>query len=386
MIRKYLFRCILLLVVFFGGTCFLVLPVRAEETSQAVTMPSEYFSLLETLPKELFELLPDGLLSSDGEEVGAAVAEMSDFSYLLRTVLELVGLRLGDCLRILATVAGLLLLVSVVRAIQSSLRNAQLSRAFSFCSTLIVILVLSSAGYGCFAAVTEYFNNLLTLTRSAIPLLASLYVTGGNVTAAVTSTSGLSIFLTVMEEIVGRSILPFCGLCLALAMIGALDSGVRIHTLSGTLKKNYTTLLAFLMMLLVAMLASQTVLAAKGDTLTMKSAKFAISNMIPVVGGSISELLRTLSAGVGYLRGSVGICGILLLLLLLLPTLAELFLLRLTWQICASLADLLGCDTEKRLLEEFASVLGYLIAAVAICSAIPTFSFVLVMHCASALV
>ena len=89
-----------------------------------------------------------------------------------------------------------------------------------------------------------------------------------------------------------------------------------------------------------------------------------------MVGGSVSELLRTVSAGVGYLRGTVGICGVLLLLYLLLPTVIRLFMVRLTWQLSASLADMLGCNTEKKLLEESSSLNGFLIAAVSICSSV----------------
>ena len=133
------------------------------------------------------------------------------------------------------------------------------------------------------------------------------------------------------------------------------------------------------------MLSAQTILGAKSDSLMMKSAKFAAGNMIPVVGGSISELLRTVSAGVGYLRGTLGICAILLLLFTLLPTVVELLLIRLTWQISASFAEMLGCDGEKKLLDEFASVSGYLLAAVCICSSVLFLSLVLLVRCASAL-
>jgi stage III sporulation protein AE len=168
-------------------------------------------------------------------------------------------------------------------------------------------------------------------------------------------------------------------------MVNAMDSSVRVGTLLGSIKKNYTTLLSFLMMLLLAMLASQSILGAAKDTLAMRSAKFAAGSMIPVVGGSVAELIKTVSASVGYLRGTVGICGVLLLLLLLFPTLVELLLVRMTWQLGASLADLLGCDGEKKLLEEFASINGYLIAAVAICSSVLFFAFTIFMHCASAI-
>lgn len=365
----------------------LTTPVFAEEDISGIgeEMPEEYVDFWEIIPDEIAELLPEGLFSTDSESVGSAVSEMSDFSYLLRTVLSLIGLRLGDCVKILATVCGLLVLSAVFRTLRTSIGSESVGRAFSFCATLVVTLSLITQSYRCLERVTGYFSTLSNMTNATLPLMGVLYAMGGNVTAAVASSGGLSLFLTVLENLVSKSIVPFCGVCMALALVNALDPSLRMGTLLSSLKKNYTTVLAFLMMLLLAMLGAQTTLAARSDTLAMRSVKFAAGNMIPVVGGSVSELLRTVSAGVGYLRGAVGICGILLLLLTLLPTLVELFLLRVTWQLSASLADILGCDSEKKLLDEFASVLGFLISAVSICASVLLLALTLLAHCASAL-
>jgi stage III sporulation protein AE len=113
--------------------------------------------------------------------------------------------------------------------------------------------------------------------------------------------------MTVREEIVGKSIVPFCGICLSLALIGACEGGPRLAGLLSGLKKKYTLMLSFFMMLLLAMLSSQTVLGASQDTLAMRSAKFAAGNMIPVVGGSVGETLKTVSGSVAFLKNTVGI-------------------------------------------------------------------------------
>lgn len=365
----------------------LVLSVSADEQDGTTldSMPDEYSDFLDAIPDDLRELLPDGLFSDDPDEVGGALREMSDFSVLLQTLLSLVGAKLGDCLSILASVSGLLILSSVCNTVRVSFRSENVGRAFSFCATLVITVSLLTQSYHSMESVTSYFANLGTLTNAAMPLMGALYAMGGNVSAAVVSASGLSIFLTLLETFVCKSIVPFCGICMAFSLVNSLDASLRTGTLVSTIKKNYTTALAFLMMLLLAMLSAQTTLAARSDTLLMRSAKFAAGNVIPVVGGSVSELLRTVSASVGYLRGTVGICGILLLLLMLLPTLVELLLLRMTWQLSASLADLLGCDGQKKLLDEFASLLGYLVTAVCICSSVLMLSLSLLTHCASAI-
>ena len=378
-------RILICLFSFFLLFPLLKFGVFAEENKKSQTLPDVYGDLLNSLPHAILESLPAGALSNNAEEVGDAVGEMSSFSFLIKTVLSLVGLRLGDCLKLLCSVVGILILSSICRTFCASLKKPEIARAFSFMMTLVITVTIFGTGFGTIASTVCYFETLNTFTSATVPLMGSLYVMGGNAAAAVATSAGLSLFMTVLEEVIGRSIVPFCGICLALALIGACDGAPRLSSLLTSLKKNYTIVLSFLMMLLLAMLSAQTVLGASQDTLAMRSAKFAAGSLIPVVGGSVSELLRSVSASVGYMRTSVGICGVLLLLFLMLPTLIELLLARATWQICSFFAEILGCDGERRLLDEFASINGYLIAAVAICSSVLFLTFTLLTHCATAL-
>ena len=367
----------------------LILPIGAVEESgiqeiDTNRVPDEYQSLLESIPKSMRDLLPDELFSSRVEDVGNAAKQMGDFSYLLNVLLSLIGLELGSNVRLLASICGLLLLSAISNALQGTLKSTSVAKAFSLLSTLMITSALLSHGYQGIQAVTSYFSTLGSMTGALIPLMGVLYTLGGNVTTAVASSSSLVIYMTVQEQLIGKSIVPFCGIVLSIAMIRAIDPGLRVGTLSDTIKKNYTTFLAFLMMLLGAMLAIQTTLGAGSDTVMMRSAKFAAGNLIPIVGGSVSDLVRTVSAGVGYLRGSIGICAVILLILMLFPTLVKLFLIRLVWQITASFADLLGCESEKKLLDEMASLCNYLITAVAICSSVVLLSVSLLIHCGTA--
>jgi len=381
--KRVAFFCALTLTL-----CLFSVPIFADDsqgTSSFERMPEEYNAWLDSIPQSIKDLLPSALFSDKSEEATQAVMEMSSFSYLFKTLLELIGAEIGSCIKVLASVCGLLLVAAVCNALRSSFGNEGVGRAFGFCTTLIITLALLGESGFCLAEVGDYFNNLNDMTAAVLPVSSLLYTMGGNTTAAVASSAGLSVYMTVLEEIVGKSILPFAGICMAFALMGALDSSLRTGGILSTVKKNYTTALAFLMMLLLAMLAAQNTLGARADSLAMRSIKFAAGNWIPVVGGSVAELLRTISAGVGYLRTTVGICGVLLVLFLLFPMLIKLFLLRTTWQLAASAADLLGCDREKKLLEEFSSILGYLIAAVSICSSVLLLSMILLACCSTAI-
>lgn len=382
-------KSILLLGLLFSLMTLLAFPteatdVKTNEEPVYESVPDEYHALLEQIPPDLLDLFPSTLFSDKSEDIGDAAREMSSFSYLLTSILSLLGLRLGSATALLATVCGILILSAVFRAFQASIRSEQIEKAVSTVSTLAILVTILSQGYLGISTTAAYFTKLNGITSALIPLTGVLYAMGGNVSAAVASSSGLSIYMTLTEQLIGRSILPFCGIIMAFGMMNAIDPAIRLGTLSATVKKNYTTFLAFLMMLLSAMLAAQTVLGNTGDSIAMRSAKFAVGNIIPVVGGSVSELLRTVSAGISYLRSSVGVCALVILLLTVLPTLVELLLVRLVWQIASSLGDLLGCEKEKKLLDEMTSLSGYLITAVAICSSVLFLSLSLLIHSATA--
>ena len=355
------------------------------EATIGETVPEEFSDFLDSIPAEIRDLLPPEIFSRNTDGLANGVRELSDFSNLLEAVFAACGLHWRKCLQMLATVAGLLILSAICNAFGAALGSGSVSKAFSFATNLTVLSVILIRAYESIRTVTVWFERLNGAVRSLIPLMSVLYTLGGNVSTATASAAGLSVYLTLLEEIVAKSILPFCGICLALSAVNALEPDIRTGTLTSTLKKNYTTLLTFLMTLLLAMLSSQTLLGARADSVAMRGVKFAAGNMIPVVGGSVSELLRTVSDGVGYLRGAVGICAVLLILLMLLPTVAELFLWHLTWQISASLADLLGLSAEKKLLDEITSLCGYLLAAVCICSSVLLLALTILAHCGTAM-
>ena len=130
------------------------------------------------------------------------------------------------------------------------------------------------------------------------------------------------------------------------------------------------------MMLLLTLLSSQTVLGSAADTAAARAAKMVTSSAIPIVGGSVSDTLRTVASGVQYMKSVVGVSGIAVILILVLPTLISLLLTRLALIISGCVADLLGCESESRLIGDLGGVWSCMIAVVAMTAVM----FILIMN------
>lgn len=376
----WLVLCILLLTVW-GAATVTAGHGGADDTeaSEAVTTPSAYREVEEYLPPELSELLPDGLFSEDLSTAFTAAEELTQWEYLLQAVLSAVGLRLDHAVGLLCILLGLILLAAVMGRLREGLRGTS-GETVGLCLRLTVYTAIVLQVAGTLETVQEYFTRLNTLTAGMIPAMGVLYALGGNVGQAAVNGELMLVFLTVCEYVSATVTPPVCAVCMTFSLMEAFGTKLTLAPLCEQVKKWYTWLLGFIMFLLGLALSAQSTLVGRADSLGMKGVKYAVGSMIPTVGGAIAGTLSTVAAGVGALRGVCGISGIVLVALLLLPTLAELLLLRAALRLAATSATLLGCGGEAKLLGEMASVHGYLAAAVSVCAVLFVFALALLAH------
>ena len=354
-------------IVTLAAACFLCFGASAEQESvDYSTLPEQYVALEECIPETLAGILPEGLFSRDTGEVRDAFAQMTSFSGLLGLGLQVYRLQFGQSGGLLASICALILLCGLMR----SVGKAQSLPWASLAPRLCLFGAVAAAGYAAVDAMVGYFASLRTLMGGIMPLMSALYIMGGNVTRATVGNATLAVGLNVCGSVCANIAPPLFGSCMAMMLPGILESGVDLSKISAFLKKSYTTVLGVLTFLLSICLSAQSLLASRADSLAMRSGRYAIGQMIPVVGGALSGSLDTLAAGVGMLRGLAGGCGVILLFLTCLPVLLQMLALRTLFDLGATLAHLLGCAPESAMLGEASSLFGYMAAAVAMCTAV----------------
>ena len=349
---KRAFFLLLTLTIFFGLALH----------SSAVELPEGFSDLTDSLPEDMKEYLPDGLFSEDSGDVSDALVEFTDGKNILAVILELFKSELTSSLKLFASLCGLLIISAVFNALCRSFSSEALSGAMRFCATTAIFASVIYMQKEHLAAVGLFFERLTGLMTAMVPITGAVWAMGGNVSTASVGTSALYVFISACEGICAKSVVPVCCVFTALALCNTLAPDMGLRGLSGALRKVYSFTLGMIMTVLTASLAAQTTLTASADSTAARAARLVSANVIPVVGGSVGETLRTVATGVQYLKGIVGIWGIVLVALLLLPVLISLVLTRLAFLLGSGVADMLGCDTEGRLLSELGGVYAVMVA------------------------
>ncbi|MBE6667409.1 MAG: hypothetical protein E7607_03760 [Ruminococcaceae bacterium] len=332
------------------------------------TMPEGYGDIADGISEWGGDKLPEGIYSDSPDKVGDAVKEMSSGKFWLKEIMVEIKTRFSFGAALFAKLCGLLILASIFGALSRSLSSESMAGAVRFCTTTAIFASIIYIQAEHFQKVELFFQRLIGIMGAMIPITGTVWAMGGNVSTATVGTSALYVFLNVCELIFAKSLVPVCCLFTALALCNTLSPEMGMRGLTGALKKTYGFFIALVMTVLTASLSAQTTLSAAADSTGARAARLVSSNIIPMVGASVGETLRTLATSVQYLKSIVGIGGVIFILLLFVPVLIELLLTRLVFLLSSGVAEMLGCETEGRFLSEIGGVYGMLIAVVSMSS------------------
>ena len=179
---------------------------------------------------------------------------------------------------------------------------------------------------------------------AVVPVLCTLLIALGKTATASAAAGLLTAACEGVSQAVAYLFVPLTGGCLCLSVCSAVTPIAGLQKLVGTVRSVCVKGMGLLLALFETVLSLQTVVTAKGESLGVKAAQMLAGSSLPVLGGAVSGALSTAAGFISIMGSSAGVYVLLVLLLLLLPTVAQLLCWRLGLWLCGLTAGLLGQD------------------------------------------
>lgn len=345
-------RCFLLAALF---PLLLCMPAAAQESLResiyAQSGAEEIAQALDAEQRELWEELTE-------TETGAS---QGLFRYLKSTVLGTVK----NLRALVMTVMACLICSAAFRLFSDAIGTQQIRDVLSMLCSALLCWVLFSSVQEQLQAVQ---NGLVTLRRvmnSITVALCAVTVMSGKLATASASRVGMSAFFSLVGTVADRVLRPAVNASLALGVLSLCSAPFSLESIGRMIRKCFLWVIGFLSTVLTAVLAFQKTIAAASDSLGIRGVKFAMGNLVPVVGTALSDAVTTVSAALGSVKGLVGGGGIAVLLVVLLQPLIRLLLFRGMCCLCAAAAELLALQREHTVLQTVGEISGFLAAILA---------------------
>ncbi len=201
-----------------------------------------------------------------------------------------------------------------------------------------------------------------------LPVVAMLTATSGSPASAAAGQLATMLFSDVLILVIDRLLLPLVYAYVAVCAAGAATGNEGLKRIAGLIKWVTTSLLTLLLLAFVTYLTVSGAIAGSTDAMTVKTAKLAISGVVPVVGGILADAAETVLAGAGILKNTVGIFGMLVVLGMCIVPFLQLGVHYIAYRVTGALAGTVGDRQLTGLIEQIGSAFGLVLGMTGACA------------------
>ena len=347
---------------------FLIKPIYANDDVDKITdgIKGEINEFEEALPDYIKDILPNDIFEGDFSSL--TNGEINTYTFF-ETVISFI---LADLPKVLSSMSVLLIIIiisSIFNTMASGMESEALKNSYSLCSSLCISISVFRIVASMLESAVSYMKILCEVMNSFAPLLTVMHVLSGNISSAALGNASMLMFIALIENVLLRILLPIVSVCLCFSLVKALSGNIDIGGLSKFIRNTFVTLTVFTMMIFTFVFSFQSTLTQSADSLSIKTAKFAIGSFIPIVGSTINDALRTVTSSIMLVKTSCGVIAVICVVLLTLPVTVSFYLYKLSFDICASLSSIIGCNKESGVIADASGICSFLLALVS-CTAI----------------
>lgn len=282
--------------------------------------------------------------SSFWEKINSLIkGEYDDSDNLLQILIDIFFEELLRILPTMALIIAIAIVFSMFSLSQPNFKNITIKEIIHFvCYGAIIVIVLKSV----FTLVTQTSEiiSVIKLQMEAIfPVLLTIMASlGGNTMVAVYQPA-FAIITGGVLGLFSKILLPLFICILVFSLLSNLTKTVKFEQFVSFFSSIYKWIIGIAFTVFYGFVAVKGISAGTYDNISIRTAKYAIKNSVPIVGGYLSDGINLVMASSVLIKNAIGVGGILLLIssiaIPLVNMLIYMFCLKLTSAILQPLSD-----------------------------------------------
>ena len=350
-------------------TCVLIFlliwayPLRstAEETLSGVIA-----QVIDSLDLQSLERAGEGMQTLSGANVATLLSDIATgkktfgFEPVFDAMREQLRASLSSMLHQTVQLALPALLCALLSQLGDSLSGAELSRMARYGCFLLMLLPLTAWMLAHAQSVRVTIEDMSGRMQLLFPILLTLLsAVGGSASSAFMQPALLSAS-AVMTQIVTDVTLRLCICAGVVTAVNHLSGRVHLGRLAALLKQAAGWSMGVCFTVFIGVMTIQGVGTAVTDGISLRMAKYAVNNMVPVVGGMFSDTVDMLVGCSLLVKNALGVVAMLILVAVIFAPLLKLGAAQLLMRLCAALLEPVADPDVIACMDDFSGIFSLL--------------------------
>ena len=281
---------------------------------------------------------------------------------IYKKVIKLLGQEVTSSLKTLISILVIIVIHGILKSITDSLENINVSQIIYFVQYILIVTLIMSNFTEIIKLVKETANNLVGFINVLIPLLLTLMVYTGNI-ATSTILEPIILFVSnFIGNIISNVLIPIVLIIVVFSIISKISERMQIEKLSKFLKSGVVWFLGIILTIFVGVVSLEGTLSSSVDGVTAKTAKAAVSSVIPVVGKILGDVVDSvLGCGV-ILKNAIGFVGVIVIIGICIMPIIKIATLSIIYSLASAVVQPVADEKIVKLLDEMSGVFKLLLA------------------------
>ncbi|THE11279.1 stage III sporulation protein AE [Bacillus timonensis] len=270
--------------------------------------------------------------------------------------------------KLLSTLIMLTIFSMFLQTLQNSFEKSAVSKvAYAIVYMVLIIIALNSFRVAIMYT-EEAIQSMINFILALVPLLLALVASSGGVASAALFHPLILFLMNTSGLLIQYIVLPLLFMAALLSIVSTLSEQYKVTQLAQLLRNASIGIIGVFLTIFLGVISVQGTTTAVADGITIRTAKFITGNFIPVIGRMFTDATDTVISASVLLKNTVGIFGVVILLLIAVFPAIKVLSLAIIYKLAAALLQPLGGGPVIACLDIISKSVVYIFAALAIVS------------------
>ena len=356
MILKFISIAILFIVI-------IIFPkkVFAETEEEIMDTTQEKFNISDFI-NEAQNYTGDFLEDVDLNNIlSQAIQGKVDNKTIFQKILKLLGSEINTSLKTLISILVIIVIHGILKSITDNLENKNISQIIYFVQYILIVTLIMSNFTEIINLVKNTANDLVGFINLLMPLLLTLMIYTGSIATSSILEPVILFAINLIGNLIKDILIPVVFIIVIFSIISKISERIQIEKLSKFLRSSVVWVLGIILTIFVGVVSLEGTLSSSVDGITAKTAKTAVSTVIPVVGKILGDVVDSvLGCGI-ILKNAVGIVGVIIIIGICIMPIIKIATLCIMYSLASAIVQPVADGKIVKILDEMGGVFKLLL-------------------------
>lgn len=256
------------------------------------------------------------------------------------------------------------MLNTIISSFNSNFLKEETNNLTYFVCYASITMILIALIFDEIEDITALSNKMAKFMELSFPIVLTLITSLGGVNSQLIYKPYMSVLTTSISSCITNIVIPCISTHIIVMIISNMSNKIKLDKLSLFFKSFAKIVLCGVFSLFITLLTFQGLTSGVIDTLTIKTAKSAIENYIPILGEYLSEGYDLVLASIVLIKNSFGYISITILLSIIIYPVVKIIILSFMLKITAAVVEPLSNNKISDFIYKISTALNMFIGVI----------------------